>query len=188
MESPTSFEDMNFKTLDNISLEGREFVSCAFTGINFTELRLKKAKFIECSFKECNLSNVDLMACSFRDVDFDQCKLVGVNWSALSSIFELRFHDCHMDYSVFQELKLPNTIFEKCLLRDADFHGSDLRKARFTESDLSSCFFSRCNLEGADFREAKNYSLNLNDNKVRKAKFSLPEAVELFRHFEIEVE
>lgn len=93
-----------------------------------------------------------------------------------------------MDYCVFQELKLPNSIFEKCFLRDTDFYGSDLRKARFTESDLSSCFFSRCNLEESDFRKATGYSLDLNANKVRKAKFSLPEALELLRHFEIEVD
>ena len=38
-----------------------------------------------------------------------------------------------------------------------------------------------CDLHGADFRGALNYVLNPTDNQLEKARFSLPEAMNLLK-------
>ena len=67
------------------------------------------------------------------------------------------------------------------------FTNTDLYYANFTDTDLLGSRFHRCNLTRADFRDAKNYMVDLSSNIVKKAKFSLPEAVELLKSFDIEI-
>lgn len=44
------------------------------------------------------------------------------------------------------------------------------------------------NLTKADLRQAKNYSIRPDSNKIKKAKFSLPEAMLLLYGLDIELE
>ena len=68
--------------------------------------------------------------------------------------------------------------FSDCNLTEADFAGTDLESARF----------SNCDLTLANFKEARNYYIDIQHNKVKKTKFSLPEALRLLDAFDIEVE
>jgi hypothetical protein len=47
--------------------------------------------------------------------------------------------------------------------------------------------FERSNVEKADFTTAKNYFIDLDQNKVKGARFSLPEAANLLLKYEIEI-
>jgi len=188
MDSDKSFEDQCFEADESFEFAGHEFISCQFIGLNLAELSLKGARFIECSFKRCNLSNASVTGASFRDVQFDHCKIIGVNWSSVSSFFELQFRECQLNYCVFQSLKMGSTVFKKCSLREVDFSESDLKNSNFSFSDLSASSFSGCNLEKADFRGAVGYVIDLSNVKIRKAVFSLPEVIGLLHQFEIEIE
>jgi uncharacterized protein YjbI with pentapeptide repeats len=66
------------------------------------------------------------------------------------------------------------------------------------ECDLSSSTFDNCNLanavfqnsviEKADFREAFNYSIDPEVNKIKKAKFSIAGVAGLLDKFDIEID
>jgi uncharacterized protein YjbI with pentapeptide repeats len=56
---------------------------------------------------------------------------------------------------------------------EVDFSQADLSGASFMGSDMSGTVFDRSNLEKADFREAVNYQIDPEINKVKGAKFDL---------------
>jgi fluoroquinolone resistance protein len=44
------------------------------------------------------------------------------------------------------------------------------------------------NLYAANFTEATNYNIHPNENDIRKGKFSMPDVINLFRGFDIEID
>ena len=61
----------------------------------------------------------------------------------------------------------------------------DLREAQFTKSSLEESIFENTNLTKADFSEAIDYTINPERNKIKKAKFSMPEVLGLLKEFNI---
>ena len=72
-----------------------------------------------------------------------------------------------------------------CRAHDADFQEVDLTSADFSQSDFQGTLFNNCNLSKADFRSSRNYQIDPRTNKVKAAKFSLPEAIGLLLGFGI---
>ena len=94
-----SFSKENFAEVGD--LNGAEFYSCAFSGIEASQLSTAKGlRFIECRFEQCNLSNLNLTGFTFRDTHFEGCKLVGLNWSLCRSLVGPVFKDCKIDVFV----------------------------------------------------------------------------------------
>jgi uncharacterized protein YjbI with pentapeptide repeats len=87
-------------------------------------------------------------------------------------MFSFTFTDCHLDYSTFYGTKLKKTNFNNCTLLDVDFSQTDLSASVFNNCDLAATCFSNTNLEKADFRTARNFSIDPDGNKMKKAKFS----------------
>ena len=183
------FEDEEFDQKHFEQLKGNiEFLGCSFQGVNIPEQSLRGFKFIECEFKNCNLSNVGVTGATFRDYNFSETKLVGVNWTTVNNFSDIQFESCILDYSVFQELNLTAIKAEKSSLKEVDFSGANLSKGSFVDSDFNGSNFNRANLEGSDFRRAINYLINPNESKIKKAKFSAPEVMNLLKSFEIKIE
>jgi len=59
--------------------------------------------------------------------------------------------------------------------------------ANFDEVDLTGTIFHNSDLSKADFSNASNYDIDPKTNKIKKAKFSLPEALQLLRGFDITI-
>ena len=57
----------------------------------------------------------------------------------------------------------------------------------FEDVDLSGTIFHGCDLSKADFSKAIRYDIDPQANKIKKAKFSLPEAAALLRGFDITI-
>ena len=91
---------------------------------------------------------------------------------------------------VFDLLKfiLKRTSFFKSTLREVDFSQADLAECSFKECDLLKSRFSETNLIKADFRGAFSYIIDPVGNKVRGARFSLPEAQGLLAGLGITIE
>jgi uncharacterized protein YjbI with pentapeptide repeats len=60
-----------------------------------------------------------------------------------------------------------------------------LKGADFSGVDLAGTLFQNCDLCGADFSSAVQYEIDPRANKLRKAKFSFPEAAGLLHTFDI---
>jgi uncharacterized protein YjbI with pentapeptide repeats len=58
----------------------------------------------------------------------------------------------------------------------------------FRQVDFLNTTFQDCDLSKSDFREAKNYRINTESNRVAKARFSLPEVVGLLDNLNVIIE
>jgi len=89
--------------------------------------------------------------------------------------------------SNFLGLPLGGTAIKGCLARDADFREADLSRSDLTGTDFTASLFGKTNLTGADLTQARNYAIRISDNKVKDAKFSMPEAMSLLYCLDIKI-
>ena len=181
-----TFEELSFQKI--LPLKGPEFIECIFRSIDFTQLNFTLFKFIECKFENCNFSNISVKNATFRDCHFLKSKLVGINFAEVATLSTPQFHECVLDYSVFQSLNLSNCQFKSCSMKEADFYECNLTKAVFTDSSLEAAVFNKANLSQADLRGAIHYSIDLKETNLKKAKFHLPEALSLLKSLDIILE
>ncbi len=80
------------------------------------------------------------------------------------------------------------TLFKNSQLQGIDFTETDLTSAVFDNCDLSQAIFDLSILEKADFRTAYNYSINPENNRLKKAKFSVLGLSGLLDNYDIEIE
>ena len=183
-------ENKEFKQIDynEKKLRDREFFQCRFIACSFIKSDLKGNHFEDCTFENCNFSMTEIKGVSLRDCKFKGCKLLGIDFTQCNKFaFSLAFDHCILDYSSFYQTKLKNTNFLNCLLKEVDFSESDLTAAIFRNSDLMGAVFSSSILEKADFREAQNISINPEENKLKKAKFSTYQLEGLLHKYGLEI-
>jgi len=178
-------KDIDLSLFDH--LEDREFINCNFDVFSHSEISFKNTKFIDCCFRKCDLSNTKMVGAVFRDTVFDHCKLLGINWSQVSAADDLKFSNSILDFCVFNNLELHRFEAIECRLKEADFSQCYLKKADFSGSELRGVNFNGCDLTEADFRGARNYFIDPNFSKIKKAKFDLPEATSFFKALGIDV-
>ena len=168
-------------------LSGWYFEDCLFTDCRLTEQTIRNCQFSGCQFQRCRITAPVFKGTQLLSCGFDHCDLSGVDWSAL------------VDERKREMGFLPFDALTGCSLRHCVFFGLDLKGFDFSGADLSGSFFDGCNLEeasfrgcrlggvsfaqnnmsGADFRDAADYLFSLEGNRVKGARFSLPEAVNL---------
>jgi uncharacterized protein YjbI with pentapeptide repeats len=82
---------------------------------------------------------------------------------------------------------MKNTRFCKSKLRENYFTNTCLNGADFSEADLSGTIFHNCDLCKADFSTATQYAIDPQTNKIKKARFSIPEVIGLLSGFDITI-
>jgi uncharacterized protein YjbI with pentapeptide repeats len=112
-------------------------------------------------------------------VDFEHCS---------DYLFTLGFEACTLNLSSFYKRALKKTSFINCQLQEVDFIESDLSGSVFKGSDLKNAKFENTNLEKVDFRGAINYVFDPDQNRVKKAKFSLSQVVGLLGKYDITID
>jgi fluoroquinolone resistance protein len=178
--------------LEEATVEGVEFERCHFSTCRFRATAFRACKFIECTFEMCDLSMIGVVSSRFTNTRFADCKIIGVNWTDASSLNALTtsmvFQRCNISYSHFAELDLKGLQVLECEAREVDFTEARLQRACFTGTDLAGARFSRTDLREANFVSAKNYAIDPTQNKVKKARFALPEVIGLLAAFDVVVE
>jgi fluoroquinolone resistance protein len=176
------------KNYSKQSLEEQVFSECTFQGCDFSEAILRNARFSSCRFVNCNLSLVKLDGCRFHDVEWIDCKIVGAEFfKCEKTFFSVTFKNCLLHYCNFSDMNLKGITFCGSKVKECYFTSTHLSGADFTDVDLSGSIFHNCDLSKADFSTAIQYSIDPQNNKVKKAKFSLPEAISLLHGFEITI-
>lgn len=177
------YEEKEFEDLRGQELEEVEYIRCLLIGTD-----ARDAKFIDCVFEHSTLSSVKVDRAVLQ-ATFKDCKIEGINFfTAKREVLSLSFENCLIRYSSFAELKLKETIFKGCTLEQVDFADADLTQADFTDCTINDCTFRSTNLTKADFRSARGYQIDPRINKVKGARFSLPDLLGLLSSFEIDVE
>lgn len=123
--------------------------------------------------EDCNLSLAHLINTGLSSVKFKNCKLLGVDFIKVKDFsFAVSFENCILDYASFSKKKLRNTVFKKCKLQEVNFQEGDLTGSIFADCDLTRTSFNNTILYEADFTSAYNFSIDPENNRMKKAKFS----------------
>lgn len=186
-------EFYNDKKFYDISLpasiiEEIEFSGCTFEKVNFEKAELKKVRFEGCEFKNSSLALMTVKDCRFIDCIFTNCKLIGINWTLADRPVEIKASKSKLDFSVFYGMDLRRIELTDSSAKEVNFEEADLSRGIFTGTDFILAKFKNTNLSMADMREALNYDINPAYNNIKKAKFSLPEALTLLQCFDVEIE
>ena len=182
-------EDQHYDKQDSHAVPAAEYDNCSFTHCDFASADLSGYIFNECQFKDCNLSNVRLDQTSFRQSEFINCKILGTHFDRCEPLLlSFTFKNCLLNYTSFYHLDLKNTLFSDCSLQETDFSECNLSGASFKECNLLDTVFDRTNIEKADFRSAFNYRIDPNNNKIKKARFSVAGLGGLLTTYQIDIE
>jgi len=183
------FENQEFTGLQcsHLLIKDAEFQDCVFKSCIFIESAFIKCKFEDCKFQNSDLSLVKFDGSSFINSTFDHSKCVGINWLKVSIPFnfDVRFSDSNISNSNFLGLNLQHIQLLNCIAMDVNFEEANLTHANCTGTDFNKTKFHNCDLTKANFSNAKNYSIDHKYNKLKKAIFSLPEAMSLLNGLDI---
>jgi len=169
------YDDRFFSEADVLE-KGRRatnFNNCTFKKCNFAEVDFSGCNFTNCEFDSCNLSMVKFNNAGLDNINFKNSKLVGADFSvAKDFLFSVNFIDCILDYSTFAKKKNKRAMFIGCSLKGADFSEADLTSTVFKSCNLIEAVFMRTILVQANLSEAYNFSIDPEQNNLRKAIFS----------------
>jgi len=169
-------------------MEEDEFQNCSFEGIDLTDYDFSSAKFEDSLFLNCNCSMIKLRETLLNNVEFRNTKLTGVDFGLVNSfVFSAYFSKCSLDYAVFRKLNMKKTVFRNCSIREGSFIETDLGSAVFDDCCLESTLFDRCSLMKCDFTTAESYFIDPDRNRIKGAKFSYPEVLNLLARYEIKI-
>ncbi len=170
-------------------LKPGEYENCRFVQCNFTGSDISKIAFIDCVFESCNLSNVKLNKTNFRDASFKDCKMLGLHFETCNQlVLSVALDSCELDHSSFYKTKMKKTNFLNCRMHEVDFTECDLSGAVFNNCDLQNAVFASSNLEKTDFSTSYNYTLDPDNNRLKKTKFSAQGALGLLSKHDIIIE
>jgi fluoroquinolone resistance protein len=175
-------------SLINEAVRAKNFEECVFEDCHFLNCSFEKSRFLNCQFHGCVISAANLLSCRFVQPVFRKCKVMGIDWTKTILLREPEFYDCKIDFSNFRMLKIPKAKMISCEAMEVEFAETDFTDAVFTGTDFEKSRFFKTNLSGADFRSAKNYSIDITNNTIMKAKFSYPEAISLLNNLDITIE
>ena len=183
------FDDQVFEKYDISQGLDHEFNDCTFRNCDFSNLQINSAELVDCKFESCNLAMLKLDNTVLNKVKFINCKILGVDFSKCSKfLFSISFENSILNYSLFHKNDLKSTVFNNCNLQEVSFLETNLTSAKFIECDLTSTVFDGTNLEKADFTTSRNYIINPETNRLKKARFSLPDVIGLLNHLDIEIQ
>ena len=193
-ETEKECTDVVFEGLDlkGKAVTARTFYGCLFRNCDFTGVTFKCCRFNDCRFESCNLSLAVVQGSSFSNTSFKDSKLAGVNWTeaawpTLKLPAALEFTSCVLSDCNFLGLSLNGCKLTRCLAREADFRETDLSGADLTHTDFTGSLFGKTDLRGANLDQARNYAISVADNKVKDARFSMPEAMALLYCLDIKI-
>ena len=167
---------------------GRKFIDCTFRKCKLNGLSFVSCHFTDCVFEDCDLSLLKVKGSFFSRVEILRSKAIGIHWFEAGDPFSVQFSDTNISYSSFFGKTIKKPKFKNCVAKETDFSECVFIQGDFAGSDLTLARFSGSNLTQADFSNASGYYIDFAENRVTKAKFSLPEALNLLNQFDIIVE
>ena len=75
-------------------------------------------------------------------------------------------------YIKWIKTKIKKTTFSNSTLLQVDFSETDLTSAVFENCNMEQAVFNKTILEKTDFRTAYNYSIDPENNRMKKSRFS----------------
>ena len=181
--------DQEKRTFEGLDLSCEEikdidFTECLFKNCIFENCELERCRFTDCSFSGCRVINLRAERTTMLDSTFRQCYLTGINWSQLQFsagyISPIEYmDDCQLKYNNFVEANFSKFNFSNNSITASLFADCKLIESKFINCNLDGTEFFRCDLTKADFRNSTDYVIDLETNKLKGARFSFPEVINL---------
>lgn len=194
IDSHISYTDRHFEeaNLNATRIASSIFNDCIFENCSFIEAIFLDCRWVNCKFIDCDMSLLNVPGSMFSGIHFEDSKLIGINWTHgnwETNLLQvpLSFNRCVLNHSTFIGLNLKEIQIKDCIASDVDFREANLTKAFFGGTELSQSLFSKTDLTKADLSRARNYSISPEENTIKGAKFSLPEAMSLLYSLDIEL-
>lgn len=186
------FIEQSFKRVNcrGAAVVGKTFERCTFSRCTMAETVFERCTFRDCVFTDCTARLMRIPGSRFVNVKFEKCDVTYVNWTdgawpKIGLSDGLSFVACDISYSTFIGLAFKKLVLTQCTAHDVDFSEADLTQAVCIETDFAESRFLNTNLTEADFTRAVSYVISPLTNKIKKAKFSIPQALSLLAAFEI---
>ena len=162
-----------------------EYYDCVFSNCDFNNLKICNTKFEGCEFVNCNLSLTTFASAIFDSV-FKDCHMLGCNLSLLN-VFSggLQFNGCNLNYANFSQLNMKGLKFHGCSIVEATFSNAKVKNSIFHDCNLERTDFGGADITMCDFETSYNFTINPNDTKLRKARFSKDQLEGLVAHLGI---
>jgi fluoroquinolone resistance protein len=189
-DQPNEHEGKTFEKTDYQAkiVSERKFIDCLFKNCNLSNTVFKDCLFDDCVFDGCDLSLMKVKGSTFKRIQLINSKAIGLQWFDALNPFSIQCTDSNISYSSFFAKDLKKAKFLRCNAQQVDFTDCNLTGVVFAGTDLTDARFSNCDLSFANFKEAKNYSFDVRENKIKKTVCGLPEALSLLNYFGIIVD
>lgn len=169
-----------------------EFVDCVFQNCKFTDCEFENCTFSECQFVRCSVTNMRASEVHMLFVSFTECNLIGIRWadfqSGIVSFPIQKLEKCYLKYNDFEKMRFKKFDFSHSSIIDSFFVNCDLSESNFRDCKLKDTEFSDCDLKKTDFRRASGYKIDATDNRIKGAKFTYPDVLNLLQPFEVIIE
>lgn len=170
-----------------------DFSDCVFTDCTFENCKLDHTFFAECLFVRCTVTGLKTTMSRAKFTEFENCTLHNIEWAALQGDGAFadpldRLKDCTLKYNTFTEMNFAKFRFAGNTVQRSLFAKCNLPGADFTGCDLTDTEFYQCDMRKADFRNAAGYKVDILGSKLKDARFTLPEAVNLLADLHIKLE
>ncbi len=183
--SGKEFKDFDYS---GQAISAREFYNCRFINCNFGKSDFREVYFEECVFIDSDLSMANICDVGFRNVIFEGCKILGLDFSVCNKLAALfSFKSCMMDYCSFISMKLKKIHFKDCSMKEVDFTFADLSLSIFDCCALDRAVFQNSVLENSDFRTAVNFTIDVDSNRMRGAKFLSTQLEALLSRYQLDI-
>lgn len=184
-------ENQTFEKIDfsKIPLPKGDYENCTFIRCNFSHSDISNIRFSECLFDTCDMSLAKIVETEFRDARFIDSRLLGLQFETCSKFLcSVYFETCILDLASFRGLKIKNTIFKDSSLHEVNFIETDLTGSVFENCDLSRAVFEKTLLEKVDMRTAYDFLIDPNNNRIKKARFSIQGTPGLLYMYDIRID
>jgi uncharacterized protein YjbI with pentapeptide repeats len=139
--------------ISSLRLKGMAIEESLVSKTNFSETHIEKFETKDCVFKDC-----DLTASSFSNSSWHVVEILGARCSGVqlqnSTLKNVLFKGCKIEFANFRFSKLENIIFEDCMINDIDFYNATLKNVTFTGSSIENITFAGGRLKSVDLSDA----------------------------------
>ncbi len=177
---------------ERIDITDCEFIYCTFEKCKFVDCVFINCVFSECKFVECSIANMQVKESRMSYSSFVKCSLVSIRWKNLQSgsvFYPIeKLDSCYLKYNEFENMSFKKFDFMQSRIVDSVFVGCNLSESNMKNCDLKNTEFTDCDLRKSDFRYASGYNVSLLNNRVKGARFSYPDVLNLLSVFDIGIE
>lgn len=189
------FENEKIKGLKlrNETIRDIKYIDCEFYNCNFIDVDINNCLFNNCKFYNCTMNSVRFKFSIMKNSTLDKSEFIGIDWNTLKGdSFNAEpinvVRECFFKYNNFISMKLNNFKFSGSKFQESLFQDCDLIEADFKDVRFESTQFIQCDMTKADFRGAYGYAIDIQSNKLKKAKFSFPEVTSLLNSIDIVID